>query len=90
MIPSKPIVDRVDLANFTVRKMQAPPGGHPDDVPDSLAASATRFLALAVVGVRSAAVAQKVALHLDRFGAFAEARYGHDRISAELRRDVLA
>ena len=65
------------LTNFTARKVQAIPGGLPADVPDSLAAWATRYLALAVVGVRSPAVMQKFALHLDRFLAFFIASYGH-------------
>ncbi len=78
------------LPNFTARKVQAIPGGLPADVPDSLAAWATRYLALAVVGVRSAAVTKKIALHLDRFITFFLASYGHDRISICLRRDVLA
>src|SRR5215208_673583 len=78
------------LPNFTARKVQAVPGGLSADVPDSLAAWATRYLALAVVGVRSSAVTQKIALHLDRFVAFFHESYGHDRISTCLRRDVLA
>jgi integrase len=78
------------LPNFTARKVQAVPGGLPADVRDSLAAWATRYLALAVVGVRSPAVTQKIALHLDRFVAHFNASYGHDRISACLRRDALA
>lgn len=78
------------LPNFTARKVQAIPAGLPQDVPDSLSAWATRYLALAVVGVRSPAVTQKIALHLDRFIAFFQEGYGHDRISTCLRRDVLA
>lgn len=78
------------LANFTARKVQLLPGGPLEDLPDSLAAWATRYLALAVVGVRSSTVTQKAALHLDRFVAFFEESYGHDRISTCLRRDVLA
>src|SRR5215216_5462675 len=78
------------LPNFTARKVQAIPGGLPADVPDSLAAWATRYLALAVVGVRSPAVTHKVALHLDRVVGFFIESYGHDRISTCLRRDVLA
>jgi integrase len=70
--------------------VRAVPGGLPADVPDSLAAWATRYLALAVVGVRSEAVTQKIALHLDRFVGFFIESYGHDRISTCLRRDVLA
>jgi integrase len=78
------------LPNFTARKVQAIPGGLPADVPDSLAAWATRYLALAVVGVRSDEVTKKIALHLDRFVSFIHEGYGHDRISTCLRRDVLA
>lgn len=78
------------LPNVTARKVQAIPGGLATDVPDSLAAWATRYLALAVIGVRSEAVTQKIALHLDRFVGFFLEGYGHDRISTCLRRDVLA
>jgi len=80
----------VYLPNFTARKVQAIPTGLPEQVPDSLTAWATRYLALAVVGVRSPAVTQKIALHLDRFVASFIESYGHDRISTCLRRDVLA
>jgi hypothetical protein len=51
---------------------------------------ATRYLTLAVVGVQAPAVAQKIALHLDRFVAFFIESYGCERISTFLRRDVLA
>ena len=80
----------VHLPHFTARKVQAIPGGLPADVPDSVAAWATRYLALAVVGVRSEGVTQKIALHLDRFITSLIESYGHDRISTCLRRDVLA
>src|SRR5215203_3244599 len=86
-VPSKTLTY---LPNVTARKVRAVPGGLAEDVPDSLAAWATRYLALAVVGVRSPAVTQKIALHLDRFIGFFQGRYGHDRISTCLRRDVLA
>ena len=45
---------------------------------------------LAVVGVRSPAVADKIALHLARFCEFFGQIYGHERISTCLKRDVLA
>jgi integrase len=90
MSRSAPAKTLTYLPNFTARKVQAIPGGLPADVPDSLAAWTTRYLALAVVGVRSAAVTQKIALHLDRFVGFFREGYGHDRISTCLRRDVLA
>jgi integrase len=78
------------LPQFTARKVQALPGGLAPDLPDSLSAWATRYLALAVVGVRSPAVAQKIALHLDRFVGFFVERYGYDRLTACLKRDVVA
>src|SRR5215208_4511404 len=90
-MPTSPLPKTLaHLPNFTARKVRAVPGGLPADVPDSLAAWATRYLALAVVGVRSPAVTQKIALHLDRFVTSFIEGYGHDRISTCLRRDVLA
>ncbi len=41
-----------------------------------------------MAGVRSTAVADKIALHLGRFRAFFAAAYGHDRASTCLPRDV--
>jgi len=76
------------LPNLTARKVQAIPVGLLADIPDSLAAWATRYLALAVVGVRSEEVTKKIALHFDRFVGFFLESYDHDRISACLRRDV--
>lgn len=49
-----------------------------------------RYLELAVVGVRSGTVAEKAALHLGRFVGFFEEAYGHNRVSAVVRRDVRA
>jgi hypothetical protein len=54
-----------------------------DAVPDSLPAWMARYLTFAIVGVRSPAVAEKIALHLDRFIQFFIDSYGHDRISTE-------
>ncbi len=90
MTPAKPAAPPAYLPNFTARKVQALPGGLAEEVPDSLAAWATRYLTLAVVGVRSPAVTQKIVLHLNRFVGFFLERYGHDRMSTCLRRDVLA
>jgi len=61
-----------------------------DEVPDSLRDWVGRYLELAVVGVRSRTVAEKAALHLGRFVEFFEEAYGHDRVSAVVRRDVQA
>lgn len=69
------------LPQFTTGKATALPTGLSIDLPDWLAAWAARYLTLAVIGVRSPAVTQKIALHLDRFvGCFIES-YGHDRIT---------
>ncbi len=76
------------LPNFTSRKGNAAHDRAFGDLPDSLAAWMDRYLALAVTGVRSDTVARKIALHLARFVAFFREAYGHDRISACLRRDV--
>ena len=59
-------------------------------LPDSLAAWITHYHQLAVVGVRSQTVSDKILLHLQRFTTFFQDRYGHDRISTCLRRDVAA
>ena len=64
-------------------------GATPDTL-ESLSAWITRYLTLAVVGVRSEEVADKIALHLQRFAAFYEEAYGHERIRNVLKRDVLA
>ena len=58
--------------------------------PDSLESWINSYLQLAVEGIRSETVAQKIALHLRRFLSFFVEAYGHDRISTCLRRDVVA
>jgi len=78
------------LPQFTTRKVTAVPTGRSSDLPDSLAEWAARYLTLAVIGVRSPAVTQKIALHLDRFVGFFVASYGHDRVTTCLKRDVIA
>jgi len=47
-------------------------------------------LALAIVGIRSEAVAKKAALHLGRFRDYFWDAYGHERLSACVKRDVVA
>jgi len=59
------------------------------EIPDSLAAWVERYQTLAVAGVRSEGVADKIALHLARFITFFAEAYGHDRLSTCLRRDVV-
>jgi len=77
------------LGKFTARKDIGPVSGV-SDLPHSLAAWMARYLRLAVTGVRSEAVADKITLHLQRFLTFFSDRYGHDRSSACLKRDVVA
>lgn len=57
-------------------------------VPDSLTAWIAQYQRRAVEGVRSPAVATKIALHLGRFQAYFAQTYGHDRLAACVRRDV--
>jgi len=48
------------------------------------------YLKMAVDGVRSEEVGRKIELHLSRFQAFFEARYGQEYISSCVKRDVVA
>ena len=56
-------------------------------VPDSLAAWIARYQRHAVAGTRPPAATAKIALHLGRFQTYFVATYGHDRLSACVRRD---
>ncbi len=79
--------ESLQLGKFTSRKVKEATqqdGG----TRDSLAAWIESYLALAVTGVRSEAVTAKIALHLGRFASYYQEAYGHDRISALLKRDV--
>src|SRR5260370_41729491 len=78
------------LDTITSRKMQEAMRREIAGIPDTLSAWIAHYLQFAVVGVRSEAVAQKIALHLSRFQAFYLDAYGHDRISTCLKRDVVA
>jgi integrase len=81
------------LVEITSRKVEDAvvpfAGGAPETV-ESLSAWITRYLTLAVVGVRSEEVADKIALHLERFNSFYRDAYGHERVRNVLKRDVLA
>lgn len=57
---------------------------------DAIEAWAGRYLDAAVRGVRSAEVADKIALHLARFRDHFHAAHGHDRLSAVVQREVVA
>ena len=59
-------------------------------LPDSLVAWIECYLDLVVVGARPDQVTRSIVLHLGRFADFFEARYGHERISTVLKRDVEA
>lgn len=78
------------LDKFTARKVQDEQTRLLATLPDSLEAWVTRYLQLAVTGVRSAAVTQKITLHLARFLDYFQVVYGHDRISTCLKRDIVA
>jgi hypothetical protein len=78
------------LDKFTARKVQDDQIQLLANLPDSLDAWTTQYLHLAVIGVRSPAVTQKIALHLTRFFEYFQRAYGHDRISTCLKRDVVA
>ena len=58
--------------------------------PDAIEAWASRYLDAAVRGVRSAEVADKIALHLARFRDHFHAAHGHDRLSVIVQREVIA
>jgi hypothetical protein len=57
---------------------------------DSIEDWAGRYLDAAVRGVRSVEVADRIALHLARFADHFTAGHGHDRLSAVVRREVVA
>jgi hypothetical protein len=81
------------LTGITSRKVEGAvvlfTGATPDTIA-RLSAWVTRYLALAVVGVRSEEVADKIALHLQRFATFYQDAYGRERIRNVLKRDVPA
>ncbi len=81
--PGEPL----QFGEYTSRKVKGALG-RGDEMLDSLGDWVDRYLALAVAGVRSEAVAVKIALHLGRFARRYQEAYGHGRISTLLRRDV--
>jgi len=78
------------LGKFTERKVQRAVNPAKTVLADSLESWITSYLTMAVTGVRSRAVADKITLHLNRFQHFFLEAYGHDRISTCLKRDVIA
>jgi hypothetical protein len=68
--------------------MPLPIGGL--SAPDSIEQWARQYLDAAVRGVRSAEVTDKIALHLARFRDHFHSAHSHDRLSAVVRREVVA
>ncbi|MBX9568972.1 MAG: tyrosine-type recombinase/integrase [Candidatus Obscuribacterales bacterium] len=75
---------------FTLRKVQPLFSSQENPPHDSLNYWIEQFLSLAIQDVRSSGVAKKIELHLHRFQEFTLDRYGHERMSTCLRRDVLS
>jgi integrase len=61
-----------------------------DPLSDSFLHWIEAYHQLVLLGVKSAEMQTKILLHLKRFTAFFQERYGHDRLSIGLKRDVLA
>ncbi|MCL4531661.1 MAG: tyrosine-type recombinase/integrase [Actinobacteria bacterium] len=80
----------LDLTKFTSRKNNGGADTVGSGLADSLASWVEAYMLLAVTGVRSEAVAAKIALHLNRFGRFFLQAYGHERITTCLHRDVIS
>jgi hypothetical protein len=55
--------------------------GLPSRKVDAVSAWAARYEELALTGVRSREVTERIALHLGRFGEYLSATYGHDRLA---------
>jgi site-specific recombinase XerD len=79
-----------DLEEIASRKVMVVPRPFLSNYPDSIQSFIDLYLQLAVYGIRSEEVAKKIRLHISRFHNFFVESYGHDRISACLKRDVLA
>ncbi|GCE32157.1 hypothetical protein KDA_76410 [Dictyobacter alpinus] len=79
----------IQLDHFGSRKKSSVLKEQITTLEDDLFAWMAAYLDLAVEGVRSRPIADKIALHLDRFADFFLRRYGHLRISTVLKRDVL-
>ncbi len=54
-----------------------------------MSAWAARYEELALTGVRSREVTERIGLHLRRFAEYLEATYGHQRVGTVVRRDVV-
>ncbi len=76
-----------DRRRFASRKVVPLPGGV-DGAAESITSWADLYVTLAVVGVRSTEVEKKIRTHLQRFAAYVQETYGHERLSIVVRRDV--
>lgn len=54
-----------------------------------MSAWGARYEELALTGVRSREVTERIALHLRRFGEYLSVTYGHERLTSVVRRDVV-
>lgn len=90
MTTSGPANSSADPRKFASRKAQQSFDRPLALLSDSLTDWMAAYLRLTVDGVRSAGVAQKIALHLQRFQVFFTQAYGHERLSTWVRRDVVA
>lgn len=61
-----------------------------DKVEDTFSFWVNYYLNMAIYRVRSEEVSKKINLHLNRFKSFFEIAYGHGRLSACVKRDVLS
>lgn len=55
----------------------------------TVSAWAARYDELALTRVRSREVAERIGLHLQRFAAYLDGAYGHQRVETVVRRDVV-
>jgi hypothetical protein len=55
----------------------------------TVSAWGARYEELALTGVRSREVTERIALHLRRFGEYLSVTYGHERLTSVVRRDVV-
>ena len=55
----------------------------------TVSAWGARYKELALSGVRSREVTERIALHLRRFGEYLTVTYGHERLASVVRRDVV-
>lgn len=90
MRPAAPVNSSSDRPKSASRKVQQVLERPLALLSDRCAEWIAAYLRLTIQGVRSEAITQKITLHLQRFHTFLLERYGHDRLSTCVRRDVVA